>query len=156
MDPYDSASVRAVWQRVMAKDGQTELQQSLLEHIAGEYAARRSYEKMASRAGAHGSVLRRMAWEEGQHAKKLSALYDLLFEPLPRVATGVAEPKEQPQSFHEALRRAFRAELAAAERYRLLAQQQEQHRPLFLALAADEERHSRHLRQIAQSLLFPK
>ncbi len=155
MNPYDTEKVRAVWQRVMAQDGDEAMKERLLELIAGEYAARRNYEKMAAQSGAYGAVLRRMAREEEQHARRLSALYDLLYGPMPRLATAVAE-KEKLVDFHESVRRSFRRELSAAERYGEMADRLGQHRALFQTLAADARRHSRQLGHIAQNLIFSK
>lgn len=149
MNPYDSVQVQAVWQRVMGKNDAEELRQSLLEMMAAEHASAREYERMAKQTGVHAQLLRRMAREEWQHARKLSVLYDLLYGRAPEVASGVAQ---KPCDFREALRRAFRGELAAAESYRNAAQNWKRHSALFEALAADEQRHSRNLHRMAQGL----
>ncbi len=149
MDPYNSVQVQAVWQRVMEKNDPDALRRSLLEMMAAEHASARGYERMAKQTGTHAQLLRRMGQEERQHAHKLFVLYDLLYGRNPEVASGLAE---RPCDFREAVRRAFRGELMAAESYRQAAQRWSQHRQLFEALAADEQRHSKNLHHIARQL----
>lgn len=149
MNPYDYEQVQAVWQRVTGRQESEELAAKLPEIIAAEHASARGYEKMSRQAGKHGAMFRRMAAEEWQHAKKLTSLYELLYNCQPEIAAGIAQ---ESCSFWERVCRSFRGELGAAEQYHHAAKSWPQHRELFEALAAEEERHSRNLHRLAQQL----
>lgn len=148
MDPYQAA---AVWQRVRQSTPEDSTQRILTEMIGREILSRDTYLAM-SRLG-YSSFFRQLAEQEACHARRLSALYYLLYGTHPKKA----DP-QCPKSCDlcESIRSAFLHELEAAKGYRRLAQTETEHAALFLALAKDEERHAARLRCLAERLLCSK
>ncbi len=148
MNPYDSTAVSAVWQRVSQGKQNDSLECTLAETIANEYRSRNTYLSMARLCWP--DLFRRMAAEEGCHARRLSALYYLLYgcppcqkdEGCPHIC-----------NLCEAVRDAFSGETKAAKNYQKLAQSYPEYADLFCSIAADEQRHARCLRSMTEQLL---
>ncbi|MBE6984169.1 MAG: hypothetical protein E7434_00890 [Ruminococcaceae bacterium] len=148
MNPYDSQAVSAVWQRVRQGREVDALEQALSEAIALEHRAQNAYLAMA-RCG-HGALLRSLAAQEACHARKLSALYYLLFE-CPPCPQRQCPPKID--DFCEAVRQAYQGELMARQRYGRLAKSYPEHRELFCCIAKQEKQHACRLQQLTEHLL---
>lgn len=149
MDPYNHEQVQAVWQRVLGQGDGQELRQSLEEMMAAEYAAAKNYNSMGRRSPRHGRMFFSMARDERRHAERLRRLYRLLWEKEPVIASAVAR---EPVSFAQAVRRAYREELEAAEAYQNAAKKWKRHEMLFMAIATEEQRHSQNLYRIAADI----
>ena len=148
MDPYDSVAVSAVWQRVHASRENDDLEQELTEAIGFELRAKSAYLAMAKCSG--NMLFRQLAAQEACHAKKLSALYYLLFECTP------CKPQQCPpriDNFCSALREAYRGEQLAVERYERLANTYPAHREFFCALAKQEKEHACHIHRLTERIL---
>lgn len=148
MDPYQAA---AVWRRVRQATPEASTQRTLAETIGDEIQSRDNYLAM-SRLG-YSSFFRQLAEQEACHARRLSALYYLLYGTHPKKAEAQC-PKSC--DLCEKIRSAFLHELASAKGYRKLAQTEAEHAALFLALAKDEEGHAARLRCLAERLLRSK
>lgn len=151
MDPYDTAATRAVWNRVLQSQPETQapIVETLRVRIDAEHAARLTYLALARCAGRYAGTLRTIAAQEGVHARTLSALYYL--------HTGECHAPEaapaRPTNFCQSLRECYQAELQSAARYRADAEHYPEHCTLFTRLANDEARHSRMLHKMACQLL---
>lgn len=147
MDPYDTVAVRRVWQRVRQSMPETGASDAgvLAELIRHELAARQAYRRLATMAGRNAPLFRTLAAQEDGHARRLSALYDLLYGPLPQIA---APRMAGSGSFQEGLRAAYAAELQSAARYVQAAERWPDHREFFLDLAVQERRHAARLREL--------
>lgn len=148
MDPYQAA---AVWQRVRQSGTAETLQAKLSESIAHEIRSRNTYLAM-SRLG-YAPLFRQLSEQEACHARRLSALYYLLYGCPPEKAEAQC-PKIC--DLCEGIRSVFLHELEASKGYRALAQAEPQHAELFCALAKDEEGHAARLRSLAERLLSTK
>lgn len=149
MDVYDFERVQAVWQRVLGKhDGQM-LRLEVEEMIAGEFAAAMGYGSLARQNRRYASLLLSLSREERRHAMRLTALYRNQWERSPKIAAGVAR---ETVLFSTGIRNAYKEELITAENYRKMAERWPEQRKLFLALAADERRHSQIFHRIAANL----
>ncbi len=148
MDIYDKQAVSAVWQRVHQGREKDKLEEALSEAIGFERRAASAYHAMARCSG--NPLFLRLSAQENCHAKKLSALYYLLFE---------CPPCEQSQcppridNFCQAVREAYRGEKMAIERYERMANDHPEHRELFCALAMEEKCHVHHLHRLAEQFL---
>ena len=148
MNPYDHASVAAVWKRV-AQEKQTDcLETALCAAIADERSANQTYLAMA-RCG-HCELLRQIAAQEACHAHRLSALYYLLYGCQP-CRNETAQPKIC--NFCEAIRKAYASELEAAKTYGELAKQYPEHAQLFCAIMQAEQHHACLLRSLTERIL---
>ena len=151
MDPYDTAAVRAVWERVRStcREPETALEAVLRARITEENSDRLTYLALARCAGSYAGTLRTLAAQEGRHAQALSALYFLhtgeCFTPdSAACCTG---------NFCERLRAQFTDELKGEERYRADAERWPEHRGLFLRLAQEENRHAQCLHALTCRML---
>ena len=145
MDIYDKQAVLAVWRRVHQERSCDKLEQELSEAIGFERRAARAYLAMARCSG--NPLFRRLSMQEHCHAKKLSALYYLLFECPP------CEEESCPAkigSLCEAVRMAYQGEKTAIARYERMANDHPEHRELFCALAGEEKCHAHHLHRFAE------
>ena len=136
MDIYDPVQVQEVWRRVMQPPQTAPDEDTLLRWLADEYAAAMTYRRLAARGGAT--------------ARRLSALYFLLFGVRPQVQPAATDTD---RSFAAALRTAFAGETQAARVYRDAARRFPEQTSLFSALAGDEERHARWLGEMTAALL---
>lgn len=151
MDIYDSAAVQKVWDRVLNTPQAGEPDEATLtDWIAGEQASYRTYRAMANRAGRFAPQLRAIAADESVHARRLGALYFLLFGRKPQIFSGAAETA---RSFGAALRTAYAGELSVCRTYREAAKHWGEHAALLNALADDEERHARVLQTVTAGFL---
>lgn len=152
MDPYDTAAVQRVWQRVRRSAAESPAGSDaavLAELIQHELAARQGYERMLRHAGRHGPLLRQMAMQEREHARQLRGLFFLLFGARPRVE---APPVQGAMPFAQSLRMAHGEELESAARYRQAAERWPEHRDFFLDLSRQEQQHAANLRRIAAQI----
>lgn len=150
MDPYDSAAVQAVWQRVLQPPQTSPDEETLLEWLAGEKGSYRYYQAMARRSARHRRQFLAMAGDEARHAARLAALYFLCFGRKPQVLSAAAETE---RSFGAALRAGYEAERGASRGYREAASRWPEHRTLLNELADDEARHARTLHDITAAFL---
>ncbi len=144
MDPFDTEAVRAVWERVNATR-----EQQLAKMITGERQARDTYLRLAEQNPRWKTQFSRLAAEEGRHAQRLSALYDLLFG----CEAGVAPGKgKRYTDLRQALRACYAEELHTAQNYQNAAVAFAAQQEFFEALAAEEKGHARILQEIAEAL----
>lgn len=148
MDVYDPSAVRAVWERVLAPQALDE--RTLTEWIAKERASYRAYRNMARRSRKFASQFLKMADEEAAHARRLIALYFLLFGHRAQVFPAAADTQ---RAFGAALRVYYQGETQARDTYRSAAAQWKEHAALFSAIAEDENRHAQTLQKITAAYL---
>ena len=149
MDPYNMQAVSAVWRRVHQGRENDDLEHALSEAIGFERRAADAYMTMAKCS--RNALFERLAMQEKCHAKKLSALYYLLFECPP------CEEKTCPAkitNFCEAVRMAYQGEKMAIERYERMANDFPAHRELFCALAKAEKCHGQILLRFAERFTY--
>ena len=151
MNPYDTAAVQAVWQRVLRAEsaGKPTLAEALAEQITDELTDHVTYLRLARCAGRFAPIMQRIACDEANHAAKLSTLYFLL--------TGCKSPAcpgavGKPDALCLAVRTRYAEELRGAERYRTMAAENPEHTELFCRLAEEEREHARRLYRIASEL----
>lgn len=145
MDVYDPVQVQAVWRRVLQPPQTAPDEEALLGWLAAEKGSAAGYQAMASRGGRFAPRLQRMAVDEAHHARRLAALFFLLYGYRPQVRAAASDTA---RSFSAALRSAYHAEIAAAKAYRAAARQFREQEHLFTSLAEDEERHAATLQAI--------
>ena len=150
MDIYDPVQVQEVWRRVLRQPQTAPDEETLKRWLADEYAAAMTYRRLAARGGASAQRLWRMSRDEARHARRLSALFFLLFGVRPRVQPAATDTD---RSFAAALRTAIAGETQAAREYRDAARRWPEQTSLFSALAGDEERHARWLGEMTAALL---
>lgn len=154
IDPYDTAAVQAVWQRVLGnRQEDRPFREELEEMIAAEQASERSYRDLAVRSGVLRSMLLRIANEEAAHGRWLQLLYRRLYGIKAQTASGRAR---QRMNLKQELQRAIQEELAAAQAYEKAAASRKQHSKLFNELAKEERRHSQMLQNAANRLDTPR
>ena len=153
MDIYDTDRVQAVWRRVLQPPQTAPDEDTLLQWLAAEKGSSATYRAMASRGNRFAPKLQRMAADEAHHARRLAALYFLLFGVRPQVRAAAADTA---RSFAAALRTAYQAELIAAKTYRTAARQYREQEHLFSALAEEEQRHARLLSEMTAEFLRRK
>ena len=150
MDIYDPVQVQEVWRRVMQPPQTAPDEETLLRWLADEYAAAMTYRRLAARGGASAQRLWHMARDETRHARRLTALYFLLFGVRPQVRPAATDTD---RSFAAALRTAFAGETEAARGYHDASRRYPEQASLFSSLARDEERHARWLSEMTAALL---
>lgn len=150
MDLNDSATVRAVWQRVLQTPPEPTSEAVLAELISDEQTAHAAYLTLARRGGRFAPAFRALACEEACHARRLSALYYLLTGRKSCVMCGATEKRGR---LCEAVRARYTAEREAEKTYRAAAQRCPEHAALFCVLADDERRHAQRLYTVMEALL---
>lgn len=150
MNPYDHAAVSAVWQRVTQGQKSDDLEAALSAAIADERHAQKTY--LALSQCGYTELFRHLAAQEACHAKKLSALYYLLFGCPPCQSECC---KIKICNFCESVRKAYQGELEAAKNYKTLAACHPEHAQLFCAIMKTERCHAEHLRTLTEKLLHP-
>ncbi len=153
VDPYDSAAVQAVWQRVLQVREPCEEatpESELAEMISDELTDQAVYLAIARCAGRFAPVFRAIAHEEACHARRLSALYYLLTGCRSCASRGAVKERWR---LCDAVRERYAEELKGAKKYRAAAERWPEHAALFSDLADAEQRHSCRLHAVASEML---
>ncbi len=150
MNVFDTATVQRIWARVQATQ---EDQIAIL--LAEELQSWKLYSLLAQKNSRYAPMFRRLAAEERQHAKRLSAVYASIYHR--RADVAVQKPKLQ-ESFQERIMRLYHAEQSATQQYQQIACAFPEQRALFLSLAAQEARHATQLETLLkrQKLQTPR
>ena len=148
MDPYNMQAVSAVWQRVHQGRENDDLEHALSEAIRFTRRGAQGYLAMAKCSG--NALFARLAEQKMCQAKKLGALYFLLFD-CPPCAEKVCAPKFD--SLCEAVRMAYQGEHMLIERYERMANSFPMHRELFCTLIREGKCHARNLQCFAERFL---
>lgn len=134
MNPYDTAAVQRVWQRVHSSVQQSGGSNAALLTALWTQAcaSAQGYRHLAARAGRQAGCLRLLAAQQEESARTLSALSVLLY--------GTVPPRRAAHNRWSSLREAYQAELQSAARYAEAAERWPDQGMLFLNLKEQAQR----------------
>ena len=164
MNPLDPNKTKAVWDRVMANQGelpvaapaapasnQTVCASEIMELIQDERNDACTYFALAKCVGGRDcACLQRIAQEELCHAKRLSTVYYVLTG---NRACVCPEPTESVTCLPESLRKQHQQELEGVETYEALARRESPYQNPFWQLSDEERRHAQKVLCLLQRYL---
>lgn len=150
---YDLQKETRVWERIRTPQCQNRGADAaeIAKIVCAEMADACFYRALAAALPAkERRCLLEIAQDENKHAKTLSAIYFLLQG---QRLCPERPPRFCPSCLTEELRKRWREELAAAERYEKLAGQMPEFASTFRCLAADEKRHAQMILCLLQKMV---